>query len=161
MKWFVKCIKNYVNFSGRARRSEYWYFILVSLIIMLALRAVDIMSFGVERIGLFSMIFGLFIFLPQAAVMVRRLHDTGRSGMWVLWYYVLGIIWAVLMSVIAAPAIQTAVQQGTEVKLSVPVLLFVGIGALVFLVWAVVFLVWFCIGGDKGENKYGPAPKAE
>lgn len=74
MKWFIKCIRNYVNFSGRARRSEYWYFVLFSILLMLVAFILDWICFG--RSSLFYGLAGLFLFLPNLAVMSRRLHDT-------------------------------------------------------------------------------------
>ena len=61
---------NYANFSGRARRSEYWYFVLFSLIIGL--------------IPIVNLIVGLISIIPGIAVCVRRLHDIGKSGWWLL-----------------------------------------------------------------------------
>mgnify|MGYP003297531573 CR=1 FL=1 len=65
---------NYANFSGRARRSEYWYFVLFSLIISL--------------IPIVNLIVGLISIIPGIAVCVRRLHDIGKSG----WWFLLGFI---------------------------------------------------------------------
>lgn len=80
MHWYVVALNKYAIFTGRARRAEYWTFSLVNLLIMLALFAIGrAMGFDYLR-GLF----GLAILLPSLAVSVRRLHDTGRSGWWLL-----------------------------------------------------------------------------
>ncbi|PLS16066.1 DUF805 domain-containing protein [Bacillus sp. M6-12] len=81
MQWFLKALKNYVGFKGRARRKEYWMFILFSAIISLVLTVIELIL-GIPAVltGLFS----LAILLPSLAVTVRRLHDTGRSGWWLL-----------------------------------------------------------------------------
>ena len=87
MSWYLEALKKYVVFSGRARRKEYWFFFLFNLIIVFILGKVDslIGSFDAEtEIGLFSGIYMLAILLPIIAVTVRRLHDTDRSGWWVL-----------------------------------------------------------------------------
>ena len=85
MSWFLLAIKRYAEFSGRSRRSEYWYFLLFVILISIAAAIVDgilasVIGFG----GLLSIVFGLGIIIPSLAVSVRRLHDTGRSGWWLL-----------------------------------------------------------------------------
>lgn len=80
MKWFVKCIRNYATFSGRARRCEYWYFALFQFIFMIVALCLDRMLFGAVSGLWFYKLTALFLFLPGLAVTVRRLHDTGRSG---------------------------------------------------------------------------------
>ena len=81
--WFKKCLKNYVNFSGRARRKEFWYFVLVQIGLTLLAMILDTVVFG-SGIGLFYLIAALGLFLPSIAVTIRRLHDTSRSGWWIL-----------------------------------------------------------------------------
>lgn len=87
MSWFIAALKKYAVFSGRARRKEYWYFALFYLIIYVALSIVDRATgtFDVQsRVGLLSGIFVLAMLIPSLAVSVRRLHDTDRSGWWLL-----------------------------------------------------------------------------
>jgi uncharacterized membrane protein YhaH (DUF805 family) len=88
MKWFLDALKNkYATFEGRARRKEYWYFVLFYALAIVALAIVDgvVGTFSEEiGIGLFSGVFVLATFVPTLAVTVRRLHDTDRSGWWVL-----------------------------------------------------------------------------
>jgi len=87
MNWYLEVLKKYAVFNGRARRKEYWYFLLFSILISLALAIVDNMlgSFSTEAgMGLLGVIYSLAILIPSLAVSVRRLHDTGRSGWWVL-----------------------------------------------------------------------------
>jgi len=77
MEWYIGVLKKYVEFSGRARRKEYWMFTLFNLIIALVLGFVD-------SSGVVGVIYALAVFLPSIAVSIRRLHDTGRSGWWML-----------------------------------------------------------------------------
>ncbi|MCA1057596.1 DUF805 domain-containing protein [Rossellomorea aquimaris] len=86
MKWFLKVLKNYIGFSGRARRKEYWMFILIASLITLALGIIE-MVLGIEEELLLSL-FSFAIALPTLAVTARRLHDTGRSGWWQLLMFV-------------------------------------------------------------------------
>lgn len=85
MNWYAKCWKQYADFSGRARRTEYWMFALVNFLISLVLNVALVGSFlGLSLAYLYS----LAIFIPSLAVCVRRLHDIGRSG----WWYFIGLI---------------------------------------------------------------------
>jgi uncharacterized membrane protein YhaH (DUF805 family) len=81
MKWYLKVLKNYFRFQGRARRKEYWMFTLFRIIVFFVLLILVLVA------NLSSLLFGLYLltFLsPSLAVSVRRLHDTGRSGSWYL-----------------------------------------------------------------------------
>ena len=133
MKWYLKVMRdNYANFSGRARRKEYWmftlFFFLITVVIyfLFALLAffmagdlINLMNIEWVPVvlGFSTIIYFLIHLIPSIAVTVRRLHDTGKSG----WLYLLTII----------PYI----------------------GSLIIFIFTV-------IEGDKGDNKYGPDPKA-
>jgi uncharacterized membrane protein YhaH (DUF805 family) len=87
MNWYLEVLKKYALFEGRARRKEYWYFVLFNFLITVLLIAIDYVTgtINVEvGIGLLSGIYSLAILVPSIAVSVRRLHDTDRSGWWVL-----------------------------------------------------------------------------
>ncbi|MEX0893611.1 MAG: DUF805 domain-containing protein [Gemmatimonadota bacterium] len=87
MGWYLKVLRDYATFSGRARRKEYWMFALINALIMIGLMAVDLV-FGFYDaelgMGILSGIYVLAIIVPSIAVSVRRLHDVGRSGWWFL-----------------------------------------------------------------------------
>jgi len=87
MSWFLKALKNYAGFSGRSRRKEYWFFILFYMIIFMVVAFLDglLGTFSAESgIGVLSGIFILGMIIPNIAVTIRRLHDTDRSGWWIL-----------------------------------------------------------------------------
>jgi uncharacterized membrane protein YhaH (DUF805 family) len=87
MSWFLAVLRQYATFRGRARRREYWMYLLVYLGIYLLLMLVDALTgtFEMEsESGLLSGLFMLGTLLPSIAVAVRRLHDTDRSGWWLL-----------------------------------------------------------------------------
>ena len=103
MKWFIKCIKNYTLFRGRASRTELWYFILywaVFYIIIIAVEKVlglDFINLKAlpfseyiplanlyDKVGLLTVIYRPLTILPSLAVISRRLHDINRSGWWCL-----------------------------------------------------------------------------
>ena len=87
MDWYLKAVRdNYMNFEGRARRKEFWMFTLVNLIIYIVLDIVETVM-GLEifyNSGLLTTIYSLALVLPSLAVGVRRLHDTDKSGWWIL-----------------------------------------------------------------------------
>ena len=104
MKWFIKCIKQYADFKGRARRKEYWMFTLFYLLFLLPLAVLVGIEIGLEiEIPIFTILFVLFIFaliVPTYAVTARRLHDTGRSGWWILINFIpyIGGIWLFVLT---------------------------------------------------------------
>jgi uncharacterized membrane protein YhaH (DUF805 family) len=82
--------KNYVGFSGRACRSEYWYWVLAMIIGGIITGIIDYAAFGDSEYGPVNAIFSLATFLPSLAVSIRRLHDIDRTGWW--WLIVFTII---------------------------------------------------------------------
>ena len=107
MEWYLKVMRdNYANFSGRARRKEYWMYVLVQSIIMIGLMILDSvlgLDFELQGISLgygYLYLIGVVVhFIPSLAVLVRRLHDVGKSG----WFYfiflipIIGIIWLLVL----------------------------------------------------------------
>ncbi|MDR1890448.1 MAG: DUF805 domain-containing protein [Zoogloeaceae bacterium] len=93
-KWFLDVLKNkYADFEGRARRKEYWMFTLFQFIILAGLSVLSIIGSSIS--GILGVIFAgiyllaaLGLLVPSLAIFVRRLHDTGRSG----WFILLGLI---------------------------------------------------------------------
>jgi uncharacterized membrane protein YhaH (DUF805 family) len=79
--WFLEVLKKYAVFSGRARRREFWWFILISWLLDFVPALIDT---ALDTLIVFQMVYALFLLLPTAAVTVRRLHDTDRSGWWAL-----------------------------------------------------------------------------
>ena len=87
MNWFLIALKKYATFSGRAQRAEYFYYFLFVALIFIGLTIIDNItgSYSAEdRMGLLGAIFSLATFIPSLAVSVRRLHDIGHSGWWLL-----------------------------------------------------------------------------
>jgi len=86
MEWFLKVVRdNYANFNGRARRKELWMFYLFAIIFGFIVGFVDGI---IGTSGLIIMIYYLALIVPTIAVIVRRLHDVGKSG----WFYFVGLI---------------------------------------------------------------------
>ena len=78
------CLNKYVTFSGRARRSEYWWFVLLGG----GANVIAVIADNVAGTSIFAIIAGFGLFLPGLAVAIRRLHDTNRSGWWYLLVFV-------------------------------------------------------------------------
>ncbi|QVW26858.1 DUF805 domain-containing protein [Pseudomonas hormoni] len=78
---YIEVLKKYAVFTGRASRREYWMFILINLLIAVGLGIVDGLLGGK---GFISNSYSLAMFIPSIAVGVRRMHDTDRSGWWLL-----------------------------------------------------------------------------
>jgi uncharacterized membrane protein YhaH (DUF805 family) len=86
MKYYIQALKKYAVFSGRARRSEYWFFALfnaIALIIAAILDNVVGTAFDGIGYGIFYLVYSLAVLVPALALCVRRLHDTDRSGYWI------------------------------------------------------------------------------
>jgi uncharacterized membrane protein YhaH (DUF805 family) len=80
MKYYLKALQNYATFKGRASRSEYWYFVLFNVIFSIVLGFVS----GIVDIPILYTIYSLALLIPSIAVAVRRMHDVGKSGWFVL-----------------------------------------------------------------------------
>ncbi len=87
MEWYIQALKKYIVFSGRSRRKEYWYFVLFNFLITIVLIQIDYAFLNIDPktgYGVLSSLYSLGVVLPSLSVSVRRLHDTGRSGWWLL-----------------------------------------------------------------------------
>ena len=85
MNWYLGCWKKYAEFSGRARRQEYWMFFLFNILAGIALCIVDVI---LGTCGVLGLLYDLAVLIPGFAVFVRRLHDTDHSG----WWWLIGFI---------------------------------------------------------------------
>ncbi len=104
MNWYLKVLKQYADFNGRARRQEYWMFVLFNVIFMFAASLLDkLLGLSDPLTGL-GPLYGLYIlavFIPGIAVAIRRLHDIGKSG-WMLLLAlipIIGGIWLIVLMV--------------------------------------------------------------
>ncbi len=90
MNWYLKVLQNYVGFSGRARRKEYWMFTLVSTIISFVIGLVG----GLVEFPMIGNIYSFAVLLPSIAVAIRRMHDINKSG----WYILIPIYNIILLA---------------------------------------------------------------
>lgn len=102
MEWYLKVIRQYADFNGRARRKEYWMFILFNLIFAIAAMLLDTLlgiNFAEGTGGPLYILYALFALIPGLAVAVRRLHDIGKSGWMLLIAFIplIGAIWLIVL----------------------------------------------------------------
>lgn len=145
------CFKKYADFTGRARRSEYWWFFLFTFL-------VSLVTCGIG---------GLVCLLPMMAVQVRRLHDTNRSGWWVAVSYLLGFVlvgiyFGFMLSIFG----NGALYYGNDSALARAILtsgagwgLAFSILAIVQFIVRIIVFVFTLLDSDRGPNQYGPSPK--
>lgn len=95
MEWYLKVLKNYVGFEGRARRKEYWMFVLFNVIASVVLTILGSII-GIKTV--LSGIYSLAVLLPSLAVVIRRLHDTGRSG-WMILLSLIPLVGSIILLV--------------------------------------------------------------
>lgn len=156
MKWYLKAMSQYADFSGRARRTEYWMFTLYNIIFGFIAAIADIstgLNFENQQYGLFSSLYALAVFIPGLAVAVRRLHDTGRSGKYI--FLALVPLAAVMLLMAMTLLIQDAETQRFLLRNSAYVLI---ISTIIISIW---LFVLFLLPGTNSDNQYGPDPKEE
>ncbi|PTS79451.1 DUF805 domain-containing protein, partial [Sphingomonas sp. HMWF008] len=167
MEWMILPLKRYAEFSGRSRRKEYWMWILFSILANIVLSIFDavlglggsattttstapgaVAAAGNLSGGLLSGIFSLAVLVPNLSVSVRRLHDTDRSGWWIL---------LPLVPLVLAFA---AVFAGDR-SAGASALIFAGVALLGFFISGLLLLVWYCTEGTRGPNRFGDDPKGD
>jgi uncharacterized membrane protein YhaH (DUF805 family) len=104
MSWFLIALKKYATFDGRARRKEYWFFVLFYILFAIAATFIDVLTGSFDPmsgLGMLGTLLALGLFIPSIAVSVRRLHDTDRSGWWFLINFVplIGAIWFLVLMI--------------------------------------------------------------
>ena len=104
MNWYLKVLKQYADFRGRARRKEYWIFVLFNMIFIFVAMILDNvlgLTIGKLPYGVFYFLYALSVLIPGLAVAVRRLHDVGKSGWMILIALIpiIGAIWLLVLMV--------------------------------------------------------------
>ncbi|HPA11795.1 MAG TPA: DUF805 domain-containing protein [Bacteroidales bacterium] len=101
MEWYLKCLRQYADFSGRARRKEYWMFQLFNVIFAFSVFLLGSLISGGFFATVLHSIYLLAVLIPSLAVTVRRLHDVGKSGGWILITLIplIGLIWLIALLV--------------------------------------------------------------
>jgi uncharacterized membrane protein YhaH (DUF805 family) len=148
LEFAVLPLRKYADFSGRAPRAEYWWFYLGSVILNFLAGLLD-GALGTSEI--ISGAVSLALLLPSLAVTVRRLHDTDRSGWWLLAFVaVFGVIGA--MAVLGGPSL------GQSFGSTAGMFTFMMVAVLAMLAVGITMLVFMVQEGTEGENRYGSDP---
>lgn len=116
MNWYLAVLKKYAEFSGRARRQEYWMFVLFNFVIASAATLIDELLGYRGDYGLLNSLYSLAIFIPGLAVTVRRLHDTDKSGWFLLIALIPVIGWIWIIVVLATAGVRGANKYGADPK---------------------------------------------
>ena len=170
------CLRKYVDFSGRATRAEFWWWVLATTIAGIVLGAVDSLidiltgDTGDSPFSLFATIFSLAVLLPHLAVTARRLHDIGKTGWWQLvWALLAWGVWIVFLIMFGLTLGNYIFGEGWNVPEEQfratltfarfgPVILGLMFALLVTLAVAVWGIVWMTRQGEDTPNRYGPEP---
>jgi uncharacterized membrane protein YhaH (DUF805 family) len=167
MEYMMMPLKRYADFSGRSRRMEYWMWVLLQVIVYIVVLMLTMMfgggalmsgdpSAAMAAGGAIMLIFGLYgiyslaILIPSLAVSVRRLHDTDRTGWWIL-----APLAPYLLTIVAGMMLATS----PDMAAMAGILALVSMIAVVVL--GLVLLVFYFMEGTRGPNKYGPDPKGQ
>ena len=121
MNWYIEALKKYADFSGRSRRKEYWFFVLFGFLINIVLAVIDVKSGTLIRgagLGLLGGLYVLATIVPSWAVAVRRLHDTNRTGWWLLIGFIPLIGTIVLIVFLASDSNSESNEYGPNPKLA-------------------------------------------
>ena len=152
-------LTQYFGFSGRARRSEFWFWVLATILVAIVIALIESLMMGIPSnvTGPISTIYILLIFIPGLAVSFRRLHDIGRTGWWIGGFFLAVIVFLIIMA-----SISFGMVTGSASINNLTAFGFILIAALfgAFIYW-IVLLVFFCQDSVAGPNKYGPNPKNE
>lgn len=171
------CLSKYVTFSGRAARSEYWWFVLFGLLANLAAGVLDAAFFDTDFVetvntateksasvnsdGPIASLISLALFLPGLAVGWRRMHDMGRSGLFLIYpvLVMLGIGTFLAFSAGLVGASQAAFGLSAVTSALGGLTFMVLIPALIVLLLAPLLVLWWLTRPSQpGANQYGPNP---
>ena len=149
------CLRQYVGFTGRATRAEYWWWVLGTVVVSILLGIVDGIIFGFEDgVQVLSGLFGLATLLPLLAVTARRLHDIGRTGWWQLLWVGIGVLGAIVGFAVGLSVFLVAGLPSVGVVTGLLIAGAVVIGVWVWQIW------WLVTQGQAGPNRHGADPRA-
>ena len=166
IQWMIEPLRKYATFSGRARRAEYWWFYLFTILAGVAASLLD-SAFGLGSSGAggsaasalsngpINSLLSLGLLLPTLAVAVRRLHDVNRSGWWLMLPFGALLAIAVFIGIFAAGAVGLRTGGEGPGAAAIVAIVIAGIGVLATFI---LLLVWFCTRGTDGPNRFGPDP---
>ena len=161
---YVRALRKYAVFSGRASRSEFWWFLLANIIIVVAASVIEAvfrelvgLSFVPPALSIGLGVYQLAVLLPSFAVVVRRLHDSGKSAWWLL---------LLLIPVVTVPFVLLllflsffAALSGGATNASQELVIVVVLALLASFIAVLTLLIFMALPSDSGKsNKYGLKP---
>ena len=152
------CLRKYFTFSGRARRSEYWWFYLSTIIVAIVAAIIDGSIVGWQNTdeGPVGTVTSLALLFPYLSAGWRRLHDTGRSGWWI-GGGILAFVFFIVV-IIASAAMAGFDDGGTFFGDGLIGVLAIGF-LIGLLIYGITLLVFMCQDSHPSDNKYGPSAK--
>lgn len=154
------CLRKYVDFSGRASRPEYWWFVLFVVGASTALAIVEGVVFGFDAgptdlsKSPFSSLFALATFLPSTSSAVRRMHDMGRSG----WFILLPLVPLVAAGMTGIALLVHATSSNGPTALGATLLWLTVLLGIVVLGTGILSIWWLTRPSEPGPNRWGPPP---
>ncbi len=167
MRWMILPLRRYADFRGRSQRIEFWMWVLFQFLVTIVLVTLDNVlglggthrvsgvpggsaasfSYGVyASAGLLTWIFWLLALIPHLAVQVRRLHDSDRTGWWVLMPVAPYLVTLLVLVIGAASR-------------SITMMLIGALFAVLSFGGVIALLVFYCLDGTRGVNRFGPDPR--
>ncbi len=153
----------YATFSGRARRSEFWYFVLFNFLVSFVIGLIPFLSWV-------SGLWALAILIPSLAVTVRRFHDIGKSGWTYLYFLIPSLLYMGYLFYFVFKYAFSYIQAGNDLDeefvydllmSNSSSLAIIGILMLVSLIASIILIVWMARDSQPGENQWGPNPKEQ
>ena len=159
----AQCLRKYVGFSGRATRAEYWWWTLATtfIIVVFGLLA-PFLSGAAGILSIAAVLFALATFLPTLAVTMRRLHDIGKSGWWILAWIIIGSVSGIILLSGAVLAFGLALLSdllGDDRLVAIGFVVLI-IGLVPYAGTLLWMIAWLARQGDAGSNCHGPYPRA-
>ncbi len=162
----VTCLKKCFVFKGRARRSEFWWYILFYFIVY---SVFSWLGAFVPALGIVGSVCTMLLFIPQFAAVTRRMHDTNHSGWWILAIFIFFLFYIGSFIALLAPLgadmleitdpMEMAMTMADSVQAYPALAAIMSLSSLLSLVLLIVTLVFAIKDSDWRENKYGPSPK--
>ncbi len=161
MSFVSECVDNfreiitqkYCQFSGRARRREFWMYALAEFIVLIVLSLLD--KFLLRADGLLVGIVSVILYLPGIALSVRRLHDIDKNWYWLLFP---NLLYFLVITFVVVGVILYKIHPFDAISSDI-VGLFTIFVMIISVSYGIVMLIWFLTPGDRGDNRFGPDPK--
>lgn len=156
------CFQKFFDFTGRARRSEYWWFVLFQVLVSIPCAFLDGILEAAVGFSFVNSVASLVLFFPSMTVSFRRLHDIGRSGWWIGVSIILVLIGLLaLVASVSFSGVDWTDDTAVGSALFSAKLPLVWLPIIASIILCIIVFIFSLLDSEKGENKYGPSPKYE